>query len=147
MSIQLMDDGNEKSEVVAVSIDPNFASYLHNDYLSLEHGKREPSTLMLKSYDADLLFRNKRKYAHLEGCSALCMAKENVIIVNGLECKMTSHSSKISYVLDTEDFFFRFGKKRKTKVGRSSYHNQARVERFHRFLASSLRKDVHAHAL
>ncbi|XP_019161607.1 PREDICTED: paired amphipathic helix protein Sin3-like 2 isoform X2 [Ipomoea nil] len=144
MSIQLMDDGNEKSEVVAVSIDPNFASYLHNDYLSLEHGKREPSTLMLKSYDADLLFRNKRKFANLEGYSALCMAKENVIIVNGLECKMTSHSSKISYVLDTEDFFFRFGKKRKTKVGRSSYHNQARVERFHRFLASSLRKDAHA---
>lgn len=50
MSIQLMDDGNEKSEVVAVSIDPNFASYLHNDYLSLEHEKREPSTVMLKRY-------------------------------------------------------------------------------------------------
>lgn len=49
---------------------------------------------------------------------------------------------QISYVLDTEDFFFRFGKKRKTIVGRSSYHSQARVERFHCLLASSSRKDA-----
>ncbi|KAL0424318.1 UNVERIFIED_CONTAM: Paired amphipathic helix protein Sin3-like 1 [Sesamum radiatum] len=40
LSIQLMDDANEKSEVVAVSVDPNFASYLHNDYLSVVHGKK-----------------------------------------------------------------------------------------------------------
>lgn len=45
-----MDDGNEKSEVVAVSVDPNFATYLHNDYLSVNPGKKESSTIMLKRY-------------------------------------------------------------------------------------------------
>lgn len=45
-----MDDGNEKSEVVAVSVDPNFATYLHNDYLSVNHGKKESSVIMLKRY-------------------------------------------------------------------------------------------------
>lgn len=50
LSIQLMDDGCEKSEVVAVSVDPNFATYLHNDYLSVHHGKKESSAIMLKRY-------------------------------------------------------------------------------------------------
>lgn len=50
LSFQLMDDGNEKSEVVAVSVDPNFATYLHNDYLSVNHGKKESSAIMLKRY-------------------------------------------------------------------------------------------------
>ena len=45
-----MDDGNEKSEVVAVSIDPNFAAYLYNDYLSVGQGKKESSAVMLKRY-------------------------------------------------------------------------------------------------
>lgn len=43
-----MDDGSEKSEVVAVYVDPNFAGYLYNDYLSVEHGKKESSAVMLK---------------------------------------------------------------------------------------------------
>lgn len=50
LSIQLMDDGNEKSEVVAVSVDPNFAAYLHNDYLSVNSGKKESSAVLLKRY-------------------------------------------------------------------------------------------------
>lgn len=45
-----MDDGNEKSEVVAVSVDPNFAAYLHNDYLSVNSGKKESSAVFLKRY-------------------------------------------------------------------------------------------------
>ncbi|CAI9780645.1 unnamed protein product [Fraxinus pennsylvanica] len=50
LSIQLMDDGNEKSEVVAVSMDPNFANYLHNDYLPVVPGRKESSPVMLKRY-------------------------------------------------------------------------------------------------
>lgn len=49
LSIQLMDDGNEKSEVVAVSVDPKFATYLYKDYLSVNHGKKE-SSVMLRRY-------------------------------------------------------------------------------------------------
>ncbi|KAH0707948.1 paired amphipathic helix protein Sin3-like 2 [Solanum tuberosum] len=131
LSIQLMDDRGDKSEVVAVAVDPNFAGYLHNDYLSVKHGKKESSAVLLK--------RNKRKRADNDESTALCMAMEHVILVNGLECKMASNSSKISYVLDTEDFFFRQGgKRRKVSAGRLPCAYQARVERFHRVLLSSL---------
>ncbi|XP_009771461.1 paired amphipathic helix protein Sin3-like 2 isoform X1 [Nicotiana sylvestris] len=130
LSIQLMDGGSDKSEVVAVAVDPKFAGYLHNDYLSVEHGKKESSAVLLK--------RNKRKHANHDESTAFCMAMEHVILVNGLECKMASNSSKISYVLDTEDFFFRRGRKlKKVSAGRLSCHYQARVERFHRVLLSS----------
>ncbi|KAL3526003.1 hypothetical protein ACH5RR_014375 [Cinchona calisaya] len=128
LSIQLMDDGNEKTEVVPVSIDPNFASYLYNDYLSVGPGKKESSAVMLK--------RNKRKYAEIDEDSAFCKAMENVQVWNGLECKMSSNSSKISYVLDTEDFFFRLGRKRRSVSGSKS--GQLRVQRFNEFLTASL---------
>ncbi|OIT33725.1 PREDICTED: paired amphipathic helix protein Sin3-like 2 isoform X2 [Nicotiana attenuata] len=131
VSIQFMDDGSEKSEVVAVYVDPNFAGYLYNDYLSVEHGKKESSAVMLK--------RNKRKHTDHDVSSALCTVMENIILVNGLECKMASNSSKISYVLDTEDFFYRLGRKRKKiSAGRLLWHGQARVARFNRVLTSSL---------
>lgn len=45
-----MDDANEKSEVIAVSVDPNFSSYLHKDYLSVAQGKKLSSAVMLKRY-------------------------------------------------------------------------------------------------
>ncbi|KAF3625274.1 Paired amphipathic helix protein Sin3-like 1 [Capsicum annuum] len=129
LSMQLMDNGGDKSEVVAVAVDPNFAGYLHNDYLSVKHGKKESSAVLLK--------RNKRKHADLDESTALGLAMEHVVLVNGLECKMASNSSKISYVLDTEDFFFRGGsKRRKVSAGRLSRQYQARVERFHRVLTS-----------
>lgn len=39
--------------------------------------------------------RNKRKHANHDVSSALCMVMENIILVNGLECKMASNSSKV----------------------------------------------------
>jgi len=54
LSIQLMDDRSDKSEVVAVAVDPNFAGYLHNDYLSVKHGKKESSAVLLKRYYATM---------------------------------------------------------------------------------------------
>ncbi|KAL2528801.1 Paired amphipathic helix protein Sin3-like 2 [Forsythia ovata] len=129
LSIQLMDDGNEKSEVVAVSMDPNFANYLHNDYLSAVRDGKESSAVMLK--------RNLRKFANLDE-SSLYMATDNVLVMNGLECKMASNSSKISYVLDTEDFFMRSGRRRNRSGRRSSCDGQARVQRFHQFLTTSI---------
>ncbi|XP_010317097.1 paired amphipathic helix protein Sin3-like 2 isoform X3 [Solanum lycopersicum] len=135
LSIQLMDDGSEKSEAVAVYVDPNFSGYLHNDYLSVEHGKKESSAVMLKRS----VSRNKRKHTNHDVSSALCMVMENIILVNGLECKMASNSSKISYVLDTEDFFYRLGRKRRNiSAGRLSYHGHERIERFHHVLTSLL---------
>ncbi|XP_024973275.1 paired amphipathic helix protein Sin3-like 2 [Cynara cardunculus var. scolymus] len=133
--IQLMDDGNEKPEVVAVSVDPNFAAYLHNDFLSIVPGKKESGIMMQ---------RNKRQFSDMDESSAISAAMEGVHVVNGLEYKMSCSSSKISYVLDTEDLLFRERRKRKKRKvsgmsssSRSSsyWHPQSRVQRFHRFLA------------
>ncbi|GMP29098.1 hypothetical protein CsSME_00004361 [Camellia sinensis var. sinensis] len=87
LSIQLMDDGNDKVDMVAVSVDPNFVAYLHNDFLPVNSRKKEPSGIFLQ--------RNKRKYADFDESSAICKAMEGVCVVNGLECKMTCSSSKV----------------------------------------------------
>lgn len=44
-----MDNGHDKPEVTAVSMDPNFAAYLHNDFLSIPE-KKEKSGIFLKRY-------------------------------------------------------------------------------------------------
>ncbi|GKU97034.1 hypothetical protein SLEP1_g10217 [Rubroshorea leprosula] len=129
LSIQLMDNVIEKPEAFAVSMDPNFSVYLHNDYLSVFSGKKEPHGITLRRL-------NKNKYAGLDELSAFCTAMEGVELVNGLECKIACNSYKISYVLDTEDFFLRNSRK-SSKGSRSSYNNQARVQRFHQFLSAS----------
>ncbi|KAK8469973.1 hypothetical protein PHAVU_004G022900 [Phaseolus vulgaris] len=130
LSIQFMDNMNEKPELFAVSIDPNFSFYLHNDFLSVFPGKKEPHGI--------ILHRNKRKYGNLDELSAICSAMEGVKVINGLECKIACNSSKISYVLDTQDFFFRPRKKRRTPAGtRTSQFRRDREERFRKLLACS----------
>ncbi|XP_074287328.1 paired amphipathic helix protein Sin3-like 2 [Silene latifolia] len=128
MSMQLMDDENEKPEMVAVSLDPNFAAYLYNDFFSVVSRSREPKGIMLQ--------RNKKLYADLDEYSASSKAVKGVHLSNGLECKVSCSSSKISYVLDTEDFFFRTKRERKSlSVDVSRKLNQARGHRFIRFLS------------
>ncbi|XAR71204.1 hypothetical protein NMG60_11028366 [Bertholletia excelsa] len=129
LSIQLMDDGNEKADIVAVSVDPNFMNYLHNDFLPVVSRKKEPLGIFLQ--------RNKRRHSDLDESSAICKVMEGTHVVNGLECKMACSSSKISYVLDTEDFFYRLKRRRKLLGASSSCHDQARIQRFHQFLAAS----------
>ena len=46
LSIQLMDNGHDKPEVTAVSMDPNFAAYLHSDFLSVPDKKEKPGILL-----------------------------------------------------------------------------------------------------
>ncbi|XWS30312.1 hypothetical protein CRYUN_Cryun24cG0106200 [Craigia yunnanensis] len=127
LSIQLMDNVIEKPEAFAVSMEPNFSAFLHHDFLSVFPGKKEPHGITLR--------RNKNKYASLDEFAATCMAMEAIELVNGLENKIACNSYKISYVLDTEDFFFR--RRRNSPQRRPSYNNQARVQRFHRFLSAS----------
>ncbi|XWS40811.1 hypothetical protein CRYUN_Cryun17cG0027500 [Craigia yunnanensis] len=127
VSIQLMDNVIEKPEAFAVSMEPNFSAFLHNDFLSVFPGKKEPHGITLK--------RNKNKYASLDEFAATCLAMEGVELVNGLENKIVCNSYRISYVLDTEDFFFR--RRRNSSQCRSSYNNQERVQRFQRFLSDS----------
>ncbi|XP_044493571.1 paired amphipathic helix protein Sin3-like 4 isoform X4 [Mangifera indica] len=137
LSIQLMDNGHEKPEVTAVSMDPNFAAYLHNVFLSIP-GKKDKSGIFLK--------RNKCKVAGDDEFSSTCQAMEGLQIANGLECKITCNSSKVSYVLDTEDFLFRTRRKSRRIPQNSPCHNQAkasnghpirRLQRFQRWLSGS----------
>jgi len=50
LSVQLMDSGHDKPEVTAVSMDPNFSTYLLNDFLSVVPDKKEKSGIFLKRY-------------------------------------------------------------------------------------------------
>ncbi|XP_043812468.1 paired amphipathic helix protein Sin3-like 4 isoform X2 [Manihot esculenta] len=128
LSIQLMDFGHDKPEMAAVSMDPNFVAYLHNEFLSIVPDKKEKPGIFLK--------RNKNRCASRDECKAT----EGFQVFNGLECKIACNSSKVSYVLDTEDFLFRT-KRRRTLQQSSSCHDQAnisrRVQQFHGWLSSS----------
>lgn len=46
LTIQLMDDGLEKPEVVPVSVDPLFTTYLHKDFLSTATVKKQSGIMM-----------------------------------------------------------------------------------------------------
>lgn len=50
LSIQLMEKGHEKPEVAAVSLDPTFSAYLHNEFLSVVPDKKEKAGIFLKRY-------------------------------------------------------------------------------------------------
>ncbi|KAL2344258.1 hypothetical protein Fmac_005543 [Flemingia macrophylla] len=115
MSIQLMDYGYDKPEMTAVSMDPNFSAYLHNDFLSVVPDKKGSGIY---------LERNKRKNARSDEFSRKTM--DGLQIINGLECKIACSSSKVSYVLDTEDFLYRTRKKRRTLQQSSLCHEQAK---------------------
>ncbi|ONM30571.1 Paired amphipathic helix protein Sin3-like 3 [Zea mays] len=134
LSIQLMEYGHEKPEVTAVSIEPNFSSYLFSEYLC--------STPDKKLSEGVYLGRNKRKYSNNDEPSDSLKAMDGINVVNGLECKISCKTSKVSYVLDTEDFLFRLRKRRKILRGGNvpdrlqiSSISAAKVQRFNRFLS------------
>ncbi|PAN31812.1 hypothetical protein PAHAL_5G444600 [Panicum hallii] len=134
LSIQLMEYGHEKPEVTAVSIDPNFSSYLFSEYLCSMSDK--------KLSEGVYLGRNKRKHSNNDEPSDSLKAMDGIKVVNGLECKISCKTSKVSYVLDTEDFLFRLRKRRKVLHGgnvpdrsRISKIYAAKVLRFNRFLS------------
>ncbi|CAI9264267.1 unnamed protein product [Lactuca saligna] len=85
LTIQLMDVGNAKTDVVAVSVDHNFSTYLHNGFLSVVPGKKD-SGIMLQ--------RNKCQFSGIDESSAISAVMEGVHVVNGLEYKMYCSSSK-----------------------------------------------------
>ncbi|XP_074274489.1 paired amphipathic helix protein Sin3-like 3 isoform X2 [Silene latifolia] len=134
LSIQLMEKGQDKPELTAVAIDPIFSAYLQNDFLSVVPDKKEKSGIFLR--------RNKRKYSSGVELSSAYEAMEGLQVVNGLECKIACTTSKVSYVLDTEDFLYRRRKRRTLHVS-NACHDQAksskgsshRLERYHRLLS------------
>lgn len=133
LSIQLMDYVYDKPEVSAVSMDPNFAAYLSNELLSV---------IPQKENSGVFLTRNKRKYG-VRDETFTSEAMEGLKIFNGLECKIACSSSKVSYVLDTEDYLIRSRKRRRTlkekflSNGHSDCLNRSnKAQRFRRLLFS-----------
>ncbi|KAJ0241243.1 Paired amphipathic helix protein Sin3-like 4 [Hirschfeldia incana] len=99
LSIQLLNNGHDKPDVTSISMDQTFAAYLHNKFLSSQPNVRENPRIYLN--------RNKRKNG-----------EDQVKISNGLECKITCSSSKVSYVFDTEDVLHRVKRKKVSNQSR-----------------------------
>ncbi|KAJ0229578.1 Paired amphipathic helix protein Sin3-like 2 [Hirschfeldia incana] len=133
LSIQLMDNIIEKPEAYAVSMEPTFGSYLQKEFLCNSSGKKlVPQAIVLQ--------RNMRGYSGLDDLAIACKAMEGVKVINGLECKMSCSSYKISYVLDTEDFFHRKKKQKSDNVSQDKASQQRkldRIKRFRSFLSAS----------
>ncbi|KAK8486117.1 hypothetical protein V6N13_121348 [Hibiscus sabdariffa] len=87
LSIQLMDYGNRKPEVMAVSMDPSVAAYLHDDFLSVVPEKKERPRVFLK--------RNIKKCVDGDELSSTCETAAGLTMVNGLEFKIAFDSSKV----------------------------------------------------
>ncbi|VVA94715.1 unnamed protein product [Arabis nemorensis] len=127
LSIQLMCDGLGKPDATAVSMDPTFAAYLHNDFLSIKPNAKENPRIYLK--------RNKRK---IGGEDEQLYNTDGVKIKNGLECKIACSSSKVSYVLETEDLM----KRSEMALSRLSSRSNNFLKPVATALPSSIRRHV-----
>ncbi|KAL8150199.1 hypothetical protein V2J09_020007 [Rumex salicifolius] len=130
LSIQLMENIQEKPEATAVSMEPNFSSYLQNEFLISVTNKTGNSVIFLK--------RNQQKR------STDAEALDGFEISNGLECKMACSTSKVSYVFDTEDFLLWKAGKMKNASSKNKHRFRAtpkkeilRTERYCRLFCSS----------
>ncbi|CAH8388149.1 unnamed protein product [Eruca vesicaria subsp. sativa] len=132
LGIQLMKSGNDHPEVTAVTVEPGFANYLQNDFLSLVPDEDKPG-LFLK--------RNKVKMSGPDESSGMSHAMEGLKIINEVECKMACSSSKVKYEPNTADLLYR-SKQKKPKLnqngldndktpGSSEISRKTRISRFH----------------
>jgi hypothetical protein len=117
LSVQLMEYGNEKPEVTAVTFDPTFSQYLYNDYLSSIPDTKLADDVFLRRYYPGsimnpsisfslfafvilhLYSRNKRKQGGNDDSPASLKTMDNIMFVNGLECKISCKTSKVHTIL------------------------------------------------
>ncbi|XP_010510993.1 PREDICTED: paired amphipathic helix protein Sin3-like 5 isoform X1 [Camelina sativa] len=136
LSIQLMNSGNDQPEVTAVTVEPGFANYLQNDFLSFVRDEEKPG-LFLK--------RNKAKLSSPDEPSGLSRAMEGLRLINEVECKIACSSSKVKYEPNTADLLYRRKQKKATQnatgpdtvnktSGSSEISRERRISRFHIFL-------------
>ncbi|GAB2241729.1 hypothetical protein Droror1_Dr00018504 [Drosera rotundifolia] len=132
--IQLLENGHDKPDASVVSMDPNFLAYLQKEYLA-DSGKKVMSEIFLK--------RNKLKQGYGDDeLASIDRAMEGVELVNGLEGRMACSTSKIYYVFDTEDLFWRSRRKLNLQINSNTtdqpkYGITVRVQRFKSWLHSS----------
>nr|VDD29811.1 unnamed protein product [Brassica oleracea] len=133
LAIQLMNSGNDQPEVTAVAVEPGFANYLQNEFLSLVPDEEKPG-LFLK--------RNKAKMSGPDESSGMSRAMEGLKIINEVECKMCCSSSKVKYEPNTSDLLYRSKQKKpklnpngldndKTTPSSTEISRKTRISRFH----------------
>ncbi|RRT65983.1 hypothetical protein B296_00010952 [Ensete ventricosum] len=128
LSIQLLEHGHVNPEAAAVSVDPNFSSYLYSDFLSSVLVKKGAEGVFLGRY----LIGNPALISEVVSC---------VNILGNFSCFV----SQVSYVLDTEDILVRARNKRRCS-GRTvcrdhsqpSQVHDAKVQRFNNLLSTFL---------
>ncbi|AEE33637.1 unnamed protein product [Arabidopsis thaliana] len=106
LGIQLMNSWNDQPEVTAVTVEPGFANYLQNDFLSFVSDEEKPG-LFLK--------RNKAKLSGPgEESLGMSRALEGLNIINEVECKIACSSFKVKYEPHTADLLYRRKQKKAT---------------------------------
>ncbi|MCO5610178.1 hypothetical protein L7F22_064414 [Adiantum nelumboides] len=126
--VQLMEGGAEKLEAAANAIESSFFNYL-SEFLF--------STADIHKQQPPIFLRRNKCCCGGDGADQTATAKalENVFVANGLECKISCKTSKVSYVLDTEDLLFR--RKRKQQDSVSAFSDNfisRRVLKFRRWI-------------
>lgn len=125
--IQLMEGGAEKLEAAANAIESTFFNYLNDFLFSAPDVNKQQPPIFLK--------RNKCCCAEDDEQTAMAKAMQNVFVANGLECKISCKTSKVSYVLDTEDLLFRRKRKRVDNINAlSDNFISRRVLKFRRWI-------------
>ncbi|KAJ0237597.1 Paired amphipathic helix protein Sin3-like 6 [Hirschfeldia incana] len=124
LSIQLM---NCHPEVTGAAIEPGFADYLQNDYLTSVNDEEKHGVF---------LNRNKEKLVGIDETSGMLVAMEGLNVVNGIEFKMASSTSKVKYIANTSDLLYRSKQRKENPVGQrlkrvSEISKQRRISRFH----------------
>ncbi|OAE28655.1 hypothetical protein AXG93_1335s1470 [Marchantia polymorpha subsp. ruderalis] len=130
--MQIMEGRFDKHDVPANALESSFSTYLNN-FLLIPTGEKV-------FHNRVFLARNKRKVVGTdEECVALQKKMVNATVVNGLEYKISCNTSKVSYVLDTEDFFRRnlfkggYNSRRRTRAEADLEAEQDRQRRRIRF--------------
>ncbi|BFI09258.1 paired amphipathic helix protein Sin3a [Marchantia polymorpha subsp. ruderalis] len=130
--MQIMEGGFDKHDVPANALESSFSTYLNN----FLHIPIEEKVFHHRIF----LARNKRKVVGTDDeCVALQKKMVNATVVNGLEYKISCNTSKVSYVLDTEDFFRRnlfkggYNSRRRTRAEADLEAEQDRQRRRIRF--------------
>ena len=109
--IRLVEVGPERPDLPTGTMDARFASHLQT-FLTTPAGDDIPEEAELEDEDERTgvyLGRSKER----AGFTDLNSALENTTVSNSLECKVSCSTSKVSYVLDTEDVLHRAKNKSK----------------------------------
>jgi paired amphipathic helix protein Sin3a len=132
VSAQILDMSVNKCDIPAVAMDKAFSDYLKN-YVELDSSTSpyEPGKIFLTRTLQGLKDMN-------ESDEHLSAELKKFYIWNGLECKLACNTSKVSYVLDTEDIMLRKGCFHSS--GTKSEQLKKQKERFEKWIESASAK-------